>query len=75
MNKATPIYHQLRKLNPYLTAEQVYNLGQMVMMCVELRQETFESVMTDESLYCYGLSRKQATIFKEYAALYKSSGS
>jgi hypothetical protein len=51
----TLYYKILSEFKPVLNQEQLYNVTQMLLMCGHLRDDLFESIMKDETLFCYGV--------------------
>lgn len=51
----TLYYKIISEFKPVLNQDQLYNVTHMLLMCGDLREDLFESIMKDETLYCYGV--------------------
>ncbi len=58
----------IKKYGNSFTPEEKYNQYALLNLCPKLSNTTFQSIMTDVSLSCYGLSQRH---YKEFRLLCK----
>lgn len=56
----------IKKYGNSFTSEEKYNQYALLNLCPTLSKTTFQSIMTDVSLSCYGLSQRH---YKEFRLL------
>ena len=65
MNKHDLSHQLIRELRPFLDSEHVYNVVHTVLSCDTLSTELYHAAMSDVSLGCFGLTRKQSERVRE----------